>query len=212
MFKQFLQTSVLAMASALWVSSGSAAILDFEDLALATTANVGGSMTTGGVTITMQNYIWPAGTVYSGGHADITLGFTGVSFGTNHVLYPNNINALFDYAGTIGQQALVTIPFHDGGGNVNLHVNPAMGGAIVNAPNFMDPAINGATINGVSINVTGTTQQGFINLTGPVNQVLIGGQETLIDNVRSSIPEPTSAGLFALAVVPAMIRRRSAAN
>lgn len=209
MFKQSLTALLSAITLAVSAAPSPAGVIGFEDLLLGTTVNVGGTFTSDGVPFTMQDYIWPAGTVYSGGHADIITPWSGSasSFGTGQVLYPNNINALIDLAGSVGQQTLVTIPFHDGGGNVNFHVNPALGGAIINTNDFGDPAINGTTINGVSVTVTGTNQSGFINLTGPVDQIIIGGQEALFDNIRYS-PEPTTALLLTAGGLTALARRR----
>lgn len=206
MLKQSLRIGTLFIAGLAFANQTQAGIVGFEDVLLGASFNVGGAFTSDGVSFTMQDYIWPAGTVYSGGHGDITLGFGG-SFGTGQMFYPNNINALIDLAGTVGTQTLVTIPFHDGGGNNNFHVNPDMGGAIINVNQFFDPAIDGATINGVSVSVTGTNLSGFITLTGPVDQVIIGGQETLIDNVRFS-PEPTTAMLLVLAAAPVLLKQR----
>jgi len=206
MLKQLRQAAAAATVSLAFINPGHAGIVGFEDVLLNSTYNVGASFTSDGVSFTMQDYIWPGGTVYSGGQAIINLGFGG-SFGTGQMLYPNNINALVDLAGTVGQQTLVTIPFSDNGGNVNFHVNPAMGGAVIEANVFFDPAIDGTVINGVSVSVTGTNLSGFITLTGPVDQVVIGGQETLIDNVRYS-PEPTSALLLTACGMTMLARRR----
>ncbi len=209
MFKPLIQTAAAATVSLAFINPGMAGIVGFEDVLLGSSFNVGGSFTSDGVSFTMQDYIWPGGTVHSGGQGDITLGFGG-SFGTGQMFYPNNINALIDLAGTVGQQTLVTIPFSDNGGNVNFHVNPALGGAIIEANDFSDPTINGTTINGVSVSVTGTNLSGFITLTGPVDQVVVGGQETLIDNVRYS-PEPTSALLLTACGLSTLARRRRTA-
>ena len=173
-----------AIAAITLIQSNSyAGVIDFEDLSLGTSANVGASMTSGGVDIDMQSYLWSSGTSTSSGHADIITAWSGTSFGNNQVFYPNNINAVFDFAGTVGQQAVVTIPYHDGGGNVNFLVNPALGGSIINVGDFTDAAIDGATINGVSVSVSGTYRNGVITLAGPIDQVLIGGQEVLLDDI-----------------------------
>ncbi len=206
MCKQLLAWTAL-FSIMLSAGSANAGIVSFDDLPLGTTRNVGGSLTSDGVTFDMQTYLWPSGTPTNAGQADIITPWSPVTFGTGQVLYPENINALIDLAGTVGRQTFVTIPFYEGGGNVNLHVNPAMGGSIINANDFTDPAINGATINGVSINVLGTSQQGFIELTGPVDQVLIGGQEAIIDNIRYS-PEPGSAMICGLGLAW-LVRRQS---
>lgn len=209
MIKPLLQTITAAAISLTFISPSSAGVVGFEDVLLGSTYNVGTSFSSDGVSFTMQDYIWPGGTVYSGGQATINTGFGG-TFGTGQMFYPSNINALVDLAGTVGTQTLVTIPFSDNGGNVNFHVNPGSGGAIIEASTFFDPTIDGATINGINVAVTGTVQSGFITLTGPVDQVVIGGQETLFDNIRYS-PEPNSALLLTACGLTALARRRQAA-
>lgn len=208
MIKQLLPTTIAATLGLALTNPTQAGVVGFEDVLLASTYNVGNSFTSDGVSFTMQDYIWPGGTVYSGGQATINTGFGG-SFGTGQMFYPSNINALVDLGGTVGTQTLVTIPFSDNGGNVNFHVNPASGGAVIEANTFFDPAIDGATINGINVAVTGTVQSGFITLTGPVNQVVIGGQETLFDNIRYS-PEPTSAMLLTACGLTMLARQRQA--
>ncbi|MEM9415547.1 MAG: PEP-CTERM sorting domain-containing protein [Planctomycetota bacterium] len=210
MKRSWMTGGCLLAGFTLAAAQASAQTLDFEDIPGAS-GGVGATLTSGGVDLLMQDYLWPGGTVFSGGTAAVDT-FPVTVIGSGNMLYPNNINVLFDFAGTIGQQSQVSIDYADLGGNVNFHVNPSAGGAIINANDFSDPAINGATINGVAVSVTSTTgvgsdNWGTITLTGPVDQVLIGGQESFFDDVRA-IPEPGSLALLGLGGFVLARRRR----
>jgi hypothetical protein len=88
----------------------------------------------------------------------------------------NNISLQFGFGGLTFVPSQVTIDYHDKGGFENLNFN---GGAL--RIGQLD-ALGGG---GVAIAwwVAGFNKEGRVTVTGPVNNVLIGGQELWIDSV-----------------------------
>jgi hypothetical protein len=134
----------------------------------------------------------------------------GLNPGADPVAYPNNLNLDVDFAGSIGRQSSVSILYAYNGGTVNLHVNGAQIDVPASAANFL--AFHGQVINGVSVSAfENPNGVGRIDLAGPIDRVVFGGQETIFDSIRTiPIPEPSSAVLLGVAafLVAAWAARR----
>ncbi len=100
-------------------------------------------------------------------------------FGTGLIMWHSNINLKYDFSSLPYTPSMVLIEFGDWGGFENFSVNnePIYVGDIVNAPNFP-----GVMVNIVQMPMSGGIK-GYVILTGAINNVLIGGQEFMIDNV-----------------------------
>ncbi|MCA9953099.1 MAG: PKD domain-containing protein [Anaerolineales bacterium] len=148
--------------------------VDFEDLPLEATLNVGDSFVDSGVTVTGQTFFRSNGQSTDGGFARVEDG--GLAGGSGQEVQVNNINLAFDF-GTILPG--ITLHFGEFGGNLNLTVN----GDFRNFKNF--DQIDGGIIGGVVASVTGGTDQaqGMLMLQGEISSFAIGGQELWIDDV-----------------------------
>ncbi len=124
------------------------------------------------------------------------IGPNAAAFPTNS-LSLNQINVEFDFTQLGFTPNLVSIDFRDLGGAHNFSVN---GGPAIELASLADiPAIP-------SIGVTAVVSNNQIILSGQIDSFLIGGQETIIDNL-SVVPEPASLLLLAAGSC-AIIRRR----
>lgn len=112
----------------------------------------------------------------------------------------DSISVRFDFADVGFTVDEVTFEFADFGGASNFAVNDET--LFVIDP-FASLPINVAT------GVTATIDAGFVTLQGPIQSVLIGGQELVIDNVNP-VPEPTTGVLLTLATWTLWRRRRAA--
>ncbi len=103
------------------------------------------------------------------------------SFGTGFAMWTNNINLGFNFSGIGFSPNRVTFDFTDSGGNENISVNgsPTFAGELNMAP--MPPGVF------LSIMDMGTYQRA--TLSGPIETLLVGGQEFAIDNICPSIVE-----------------------
>jgi hypothetical protein len=149
--------------------------VDFEDLALSATYNVGDLFVDSGVPVRVQPFVWTDGTVFSGGHA--VVGNAALAGGWGLEINTNNVNLAFDF----GPDALKDLFFDFGeyGGNLNIKVN----GDFRNFQNFAD--IDGLVIGGTEVKVIGGlgNDRGRVFLFGPVEAFSVGGQELWLDNV-----------------------------
>ena len=166
-----------------------AAFVSFDDAVSGQPYVLPDTFTSEGVDFTVEVYNPPAG-----GLVEVQVGPTpfGDAPGTDPAAYPNNLNLNMDLVGSIGQQSFVRILFTDNGGSVNLGIN----GPPVEEPDFF--VFNTTSMNGVSIDVTSLpgTSRGMIELRGPVDKVIFGGQETIFDDILA-VPEPSTFMLFA---------------
>ena len=112
----------------------------------------------------------------------------------------DNISVRFDYADVGFAVDEVTFEFADYGGASNFAVNDDT--LFVISP-FSDIPVN------VAPGVTATVDAGLVTLSGPIQSVVIGGQELFIDNVVG-VPEPTTGVLMTLALLTLWRRRRAA--
>ena len=189
------------LAAILFAQNASATVVDFEDLSLGATYNVGDSFTTSGVVITGQEFFkLPSGSA-TDGFAKVENG--GSAGGAGNEIRTNNINLSFDFGIILTGLAL---QYGESGGNINLEIN----GNLANVENFANLPAN---LGGTSVFTldTGTPGQssGAMFVTGTINSFKIGGQELWIDNVVASpIPEPATLILLGTAGVWIFTRKR----
>lgn len=112
----------------------------------------------------------------------------------------DNISVRFDFADVGFTVDEVTFEFADFGGPSNFAVNDE-------SLFVIDPFASLPT--NVAIGVTATIDAGLVTLHGPIQSVLIGGQELVIDNVIP-VPEPATGALMALALLTLWRRQRTA--
>jgi hypothetical protein len=93
----------------------------------------------------------------------------------------NNINLVFDFTSLGIDVDCVEFQFLDTGGNENISVNsePIFAGELSAAPTNIAP---GVTLNIMTWAGTGGVE-GKATLIGPVEKLLVGGQEFWIDNI-----------------------------
>lgn len=133
---------------------------------------------------------------------DVTIGgFADFSFPTTPATL-SNVRLTFDLS-DIAPVNQASFEYADFGGRENLVVN----GNAFDFDDFLDAP---TSIDGVSITVSGTSDAGTVELSGPIASLAIGGQELGIDNI-TFIPEPSALGLL-LTGLGLTIRRRRAAS
>lgn len=190
------------LAAILFAQNASAMVVDFEDLSLGATYNVGDSFTTSGVVITGQEFfLLPSGSKTDGFAKVEDVNKAG---GAGNEIRTNNINLSFDFGIILTGLAL---QYGEFGGNINLEIN----GSLANVGNFADLPAN---LGGTSVFTldTGTPGQssGAMFVTGIINSFKIGGQELWIDNVVASpIPEPATLVLLSLGALGLIRRKQS---
>jgi hypothetical protein len=189
-------TLVAALAVCLTPPAARAAFVTFDDAEPGSPYVLNDTFTSEGVDFQVDAY----NPVAQGGSPEVTIGplpFGPSPGGDDPVAWPNNLNLDIDFAGSVGRQGSVSILYAYNGGTVNLHINGAQIDVPATAANFL--AFHGQQINGVSISATEAVNGvGRLDLTGPIDRVVIGGQESMFDNIRT-IPEPTSGVLAAIA-------------
>ncbi len=148
--------------------------IDFSDLNLGDQYVVGDTFSVGAVSVEAREFEWSNGQLTSNGFAEVQNG--GMAGGSGNELMVNNINLLFDFGGTV---SAVTIAYGEYGGNINLEVN----GDFQNTTDFI--VLNGMVLAGanVSVTVNASGELGTIELTGPIQTVMVGGQELWIDDL-----------------------------
>ena len=190
---------VLLLVAVLLAQNAPAVVVEFEDLTLGTTYNVGDSFTTSGVVVTAEQFQQSGGTWYAGGYADIQSGAN--AGGSGYEIHTNNINLSFDFGAPCDG---VSLMYADLGGNINLEING-------NLANVEDFSMLPATLGGASIFTTpGDTGALFvIGVVGNINSFKIGGQELWIDNIVASVvPEPATVALLGAGALSLAIRRK----
>jgi len=129
--------------------------------------------------------------------------FEAAVIGPNPVAFPSNslalnqINVAFDFSRLGFVPNSVTLDFRSLGGSNNFSVN---GG-----PTFELATLDDIPAN-PSVGVIATVSNNQIILSGDIDRILVGGQETIVDNLIV-VPEPASLLLLAMASC-ALIRRR----
>jgi hypothetical protein len=187
------------------IASATVITLDFEDLTLGQSYNVGDSFTTSGVVITVEEFQGPEGSWYTYGdvtvETDIGPGFINTAGGSGNELGVRSVNLYFDFDTTLSGLELL---YGDFGGNLNIELN----GDFVNFNNFID--IDNTTIGGTTISAldTGTPghSTGTLSVVGTIQSFKIGGAELWVDNVVA-LPEPGTVLLLGFGGL-ALLRRR----
>ena len=146
----------------------------FEDLNLGSAFKVGEKFVTSRMNVSVGQFVFSDGTSTSGGAAYVTT--QGMAGGYAKEIQVNNVslNFYFDFPPNG-----VSILFGEYGGNLNININ----GEFVNFENFAD--VNGRVIGSVMISVLNGDGKdaGFLNLSGAIKSLSVGGQELWIDNV-----------------------------
>lgn len=208
----FTRTGLLAIAALAILIAGAghaqAVVVTFDGAAGGSPYSLGDTFTSEGVNFEVDAYN-PA----SGGIVTVGPNPFGVPPGADPVAYPNNLNLDMDFIGSVGQQGSASIQFTYNGGTVNFLVNGLQTDVPAAGPNFF--AFDGLVINGVSVSVVDLSGlgsgRGRIDLAGPIDRIVLGGQETLFDDIRTTpVPEPATlalAGIACLLVGAFRVRR-----
>ena len=162
-----------------------AAVPTYQDLVLSTTYNVGDTEVSNGVDIRFRCFEHPGSGGTCASTAEIVAAVPGCT--TQNTLHTNNINAQFDYAGSVGALTNPTFQCNERGGNINLAIN----GDFRNFEDFID--IDGQVVGGCTVQVLsggGGQDCGEVKFLGTVNVLLVGGQEFDWDGKFEEDPEP----------------------
>ena len=148
--------------------------VEFEDVPLMAMFNVGDSFPSAGTVINMHDFQWTGGAWTGTGNAQIQAGdFAG---GSGQEVAVSNINLEFIFGHPVPG---LGFNFGEYGGNLNIEIN----GDFRNFQNFVD--IDGLNIGGVTVAVVNGlgNDKGHVQLTGVINDFVIGGQELFLDDV-----------------------------
>lgn len=143
--------------------------IDFEDLMLGATYNVGATFITSGVPVTVKAFM-------GGGNFAKVVNLD-LANGSGNEMWVNNVNLDFGIPVPVSGCSLL---FGEYGGNLNIEIN----GVFKNFENFCE--INGDIIGGVHVTVVNGlgNDKGSLHLAGMISQFAIGGQELWIDDVQ----------------------------
>ncbi len=193
--------ATLALLVGCALCSGARAV-SFDDLAPGTMFGLGTStpgeevhVGTDGIRMSVQNFVLGSSEFFF--FAEVA-GPATQPFATN-ALSLDNISIRFDFADVPFSVNEVTFDFFDLGGSSNLAVN--------DAPLFVLNPLSALPTN-VAPGVTAIVDGGHIALVGPIQSLLIGGQELVVDNI-TAVPEPVSGILLTAATLACWRRRRA---
>ena len=156
--------------------------LDFEDLPMGSSYNVGDVFFSAGTRLEIDDFQWDNGIWTSAGYARIDNLGTAGGMGQDMIL--NNVNLVLDPSGW-GVTTRIDLLYGEYGGNLNIEINSDF-------RNFQDFAdIDGLTIGGVLVTANdfgpAGNSTGELLLEGVVQTFSIGGQELWIDDVNAEI-------------------------
>ncbi len=165
------------------------AYVDHSDLPLSGSWAVGDTLTTGGVDVSISDFQSSFGPL-SGG---VVTSDAQLACGDDYEFGTYNVQATYDFAGSIGTLVNLNVLVSDQGGEVNLGVN---GAPVANAADYAD--LDGATIGGATITVISGGRDGDcteLRIQGTVERLTLGGQQHFIDCIwAEDIMPPTKTG------------------
>ena len=185
----------IALLTLSTVASAHAVVVDFEDLS-AGNFGVGGSFSSAGISFDVIAYNGVGGGFFinkttSPPNTQLNMAnSTGIN-----VILPANTNLIeFDY-----------FDHCSGCSTTGITVN-----GVASSPTIQLTALDGTTLGGVAIEViagSGLTIPNHLTLSGPITSFATGGTEYLFDNLRITVPEPTT-GILAICGIAGFSRRR----
>jgi hypothetical protein len=192
---------VAVSALSLTATAAHAVTLEFDQgLSTGQEFTAGETFTTEGVEFTVSDFVDSGG----GTTSDLVrVSGTNQAGGFADELQIDNVTIEPEIEQTLDGLSLMYGEF---GGNLNLEIN----GDFRNFDNFADihqTSVGGTNVFTGDVGTPGDSR-GFMTVTGEVDQFALGGQELYVDNVVSSIPEPTSVALLGLGSVFMVTGRR----
>jgi hypothetical protein len=129
------------------------------------------------IPVVVHEFLWTTGGTFGTGRIDPA--FSG--FGFSQVCGTNNMNLMFYFTNLGFPATSVSLEFADLGGYENISVNgqPVFVGELTAAPSAIAPGV----FMQVTVSPVTGGQRGRLALIGPVDSLLIGGQEFWMDNV-----------------------------
>ena len=197
--------SLAVLSTLAFGASASAAVVTF-DTAASPVGTVYESPGTppGSVAFTEDGIVMRTANFTSGGGAFVGYNFANIEAVGTNAFAINNIQFRADFTGLSFLVTEASFDWADFGGSENLGVN----GVYVELGNLdLAPAV----INGVNVvvNVTGPGNRGTVTFTSlaGINNIIFGGQEFAVDNVRA-VPAPGALALLGLGGLLAARRKR----
>ncbi len=173
--------------------------VEMEELAVGTIYGAGSGMMPGDVafveddvTVTLDSFQYFDST-YAFLNATIEDGVFGPPDNplTGNYVFVSNINMIFDFTGLTEPVTTVSFGFVDGGGMENFSIN---GGELFTLNNLFELPLQ--SIPGFDVQVlpapAASNVSGYVIITGPVETLLIGGQELALDNICFVTEPPCS--------------------
>ncbi|NOQ21271.1 MAG: hypothetical protein GQ565_01300 [Candidatus Aegiribacteria sp.] len=173
----YMRVSLLvSVVLLLTVIAGCCNTIRFSDLSPGTRYEVGDVITTSGVDIVVEPFMWGNDNWTSDGRAEVdSRQYSGAS-GNDMNARNVNLNFTFDYP-----RSKISLKFADLGGNENIQVNDEF----LNLNEII--SLDGLILGGVTLSVSavqeGTNWIGKLVLDGTIHSFSIGGQELWIDDV-----------------------------
>lgn len=214
MYRTFILL-IIALSAA---QTTQAAVIDFEDVPLATVYGSPAGDSAGDIVLTrwdvdMSVEDFTLGAFVNLGRADVVTqptSFFPPAVNSTQVLQINNINTQFDFTGVPYDVTQVSFDYVDLGGEENFDLN-GLGRQEVGLLSNVVPYA-GFTINVSQIGGPGGVYGSVEVIADPGNRIetlLVGGQEFAIDNLRK-VPEPAAASLLASMITMVVgLRRRT---
>ncbi len=204
MKRKFLGLFVLVLA-AIASQNADAVLLEFEDLPLNHTYNVGDSFFTSSVDVQVVSFQPLSGPPLSGTAFVDNLGMAG-STGQELSLKDAGLKFILNMQ---GDERGMWILFNDLGGGVNLGINDD----VRTGTNLA--AFSGTTIGGAMVTTVSSGSKGVILFVtgGDVESFTIGGHDLYVDRMFACckpVPEPATIMLLGLGGVSVLLRRKKA--